>query len=159
VVTRRPPDDEAFDAFVRMHEPSLRRAFVAAYGAERGSEATAEALAYAWERWDRVQPMENAVGYLYRVGQSRTRRMARRTPRFPGVGVTPELPWVEPALPAAMQALTEHQRVCVVLVHGYGWQLREVAELLGIAVTTVQNHVERGLAKLRAALEVDDART
>lgn len=158
-MTRRQPDDEAFDAFVRMHEPDLRRAFVAGYGVERGSEATAEALAYAWERWDRVQPMENAVGYLFRVGQSRTRRMARRAPRFPSAGATPELPWVEPGLPAALSALTDLQRVAVVLVHGYGWQLREVAELLGIAVTTVQNHVERGLAKLRAALEVDDVRT
>jgi Sigma-70, region 4 len=42
----------------------------------------------------------------------------------------------------------------VVLVHGYGWTPREVAELTGIAPTSVQNHVERGLARLRAALEV-----
>jgi RNA polymerase sigma-70 factor (ECF subfamily) len=157
---RRPPDDESFDRFVREHEPRLRRALVAAYGPERGSEAVAEGAAYAWERWDRVRAMENPAGFLYRVGQSRTRRLARRGVRFPtSASLTPELPWVEPGLPGALASLTEAQRVAVVLVHGYGWQLREVAELTGVAVTTVQNHVERGLAKLRAALEVDDART
>ena len=50
--------------------------------------------------------------------------------------------------------LTERQRVAVVLVHGFGWTLREVAELTDVAVTSVQNHVERGLEKLRTALEV-----
>ncbi len=155
---RKRPDDESFDRFVREHEPRLRRAFTAAYGPERGTEAVAEALAYAWERWDRVRAMENPAGFLYRVGQSRTRRMARRPVRFPATAAV-ELPWVEPALPGALESLTDSQRVAVVLVHGYGWQLREVAELTGIAVTTVQNHVERALTKLRAALEVDDART
>jgi DNA-directed RNA polymerase specialized sigma24 family protein len=158
VVTRRPPDDESFDRFVRVHEPRLRRALVAAYGPERGVEAVAEALAYAWERWDRVRTMDNPAGYLYRVGQSRTRRFARRPVRFPA-GETVGVPWIEPGLPGALEDLTDAQRVAVVLVHGYGWQLREVAQLTGVAVTTVQNHVERGLAKLRAALEVDDART
>jgi len=31
--------------------------------------------------------------------------------------------------------------------------LREVAELTGTKVTTVQNHLERGLAKLRQTLQ------
>jgi len=61
-------------------------------------------------------------------------------------------------LQPALGSLSEAQRVSVVLVHGYGWTLREVAVLLGITVSTVQTHVERALAKLRKALEVvDDA--
>jgi hypothetical protein len=40
------PDDEAgFGDFVALAEPRLRRAFVAAFGPDRGVEATAEALA------------------------------------------------------------------------------------------------------------------
>jgi DNA-directed RNA polymerase specialized sigma24 family protein len=42
----------------------------------------------------------------------------------------------------------------VVLVHGYE-TLAEVAGLLGVSVSTVQTHLERGLARLRADLEVD----
>jgi DNA-directed RNA polymerase specialized sigma24 family protein len=43
-----------------------------------------------------------------------------------------------------------------VLVHGYGYTLREVAELTGIRQTTVQNHLTRGLTRLRATLGVTD---
>jgi RNA polymerase sigma factor (sigma-70 family) len=54
----------------------------------------------------------------------------------------------------ALRKLTERQRIAVVLVHGYGWTLAEVAQLLDIKVTTVQTHLERGLARLRVHLEV-----
>ncbi len=141
----------AFEKFVLEYEPALRRAFVAAYGTERGREATAEALAWAWEHWQQTQTLHNPRGYLWRVGVSRTR--PRKTPIvFPEPGDSE--PWIEPALPAALAALTESQRTAVVLVHGHGWRLREVAELLGVKTTTVQNHLERGMTKLRLVLEV-----
>ena len=133
-------------------EPRLRRALVARYGSERGREAVAEALGWAWAHWGRVQAMANPVGYLYRVGQSRTRR--RRSVSAP-VSASPEMPWVEPGLERAVAELTESQRVAVVLVHGFGWTASEVAELLDVKTTTVQTHVERALARLRVALEVD----
>jgi DNA-directed RNA polymerase specialized sigma24 family protein len=44
----------------------------------------------------------------------------------------------------------------VVLVYGYGYTLREVAELTGIRPTTVQNHLSRGLSRLRGLLGVND---
>ena len=40
-------DKERFRAFVLRVQPRLHTAFIAAYGHERGREATAEALAYA----------------------------------------------------------------------------------------------------------------
>jgi DNA-directed RNA polymerase specialized sigma24 family protein len=144
-------EETGFEAFVATHSPRLRRALVAAYGTERGADALAEALAYAWEHWARVSAMEHPVAYLYRVGQTRTRRRKRRVVfAIPDAGE----PWVEPALPSALASLSERQRVAVVLVFGFGWQLAEVGELLGVRVTTVQNHLERGLERLRIALEV-----
>jgi DNA-directed RNA polymerase specialized sigma24 family protein len=144
-------DRARFTAFVAEVEPRLRRALVAAYGADRGREAVAEALAWGWEHWSEVAAMANPAGYLYRVGQSRT-RPRKELPRF--VAPAGAEPWVEPSLLPALSELTDRQRVAVVLVHGFGWTHREVAELTGVAVTSVQNHVERGLEKLRAALEV-----
>ncbi len=124
---------------------------MAAYGRERGHEATAEALAWAWEHQDRLAGLEKPVAYLYRVGQSRTRvrrlRILHGRPEWPD-------PWVEPALARALANLTARQRIAVVLVHGYGWTFIEVAELLGVKVTTVQNHLNRGLAHLRSFMEV-----
>jgi DNA-directed RNA polymerase specialized sigma24 family protein len=133
-------------------QPRLSRALLAAYGTERGSEAFAEAMAWAWEHRAELLTMDNPAGLLYRVGQSKS-RPRHDPPAFPepaDLGV----PWVEPGLPAALRELTEHQRVCVVMVHGNGWTHREVADLISVATTTVQNHVQRGLANLRRHLEV-----
>ena len=143
---------EGFEAFYRDAEPRLRRALVAALGPEPGREAAAEALAYACEHWERVRGMDKPVGYLYRVGQTRSR--SRREPVGFPVPAEVGMPWVEPGLAGALAALSEHQRVAVVLAHGFGWTHREVGDVLGVAPSTVQNHVERGLANLRAALEV-----
>jgi len=144
-----------FEAFVLATEPPLRRALVAAYGYEDGREAAAEALAYAWEHWARVSQMPNAAGYLFRVARSsaaRGRRWRRPAPLLtlpPGSEHS-----FEPGLPAALASLPERQRVAVVLVHGFGYTLREVAGLTGVKITTVQNHVERGLRRLRDRLGV-----
>jgi DNA-directed RNA polymerase specialized sigma24 family protein len=147
------PDAEEFETFFRDTEPRLRPALFAALGAERGREATAEAFAWAWETWPRAQQLENPIGYLFRVGQSKTRRK-----RFRLMPVVPshEEPLVEPGLGGALNQLSDAQRVAVVLVHGFGWTLKEVAELQSVRVTSIQTHVERGLKRLRAALEVTD---
>lgn len=61
---------------------------------------------------------------------------------------------MEPSLRGALGGLSDRQRVAVVLVHGYGWTMAEVADLLGVKVTTVQSHLDRALARLRSILEV-----
>jgi DNA-directed RNA polymerase specialized sigma24 family protein len=72
-------DDQAvFERFVEEAGPRLGRALAALYGFEDGRDATAEALAYAWETWPRLQHIANLPGCLFRVGQTRSRR--RRQP-------------------------------------------------------------------------------
>ncbi len=143
-----------FDAFVRDAEQRLSLTFAAAYGPDLGKEATAEALAYAWEHWDRLSAMTNPVGYLYRVGQSRVRRHRfRRPPVTPPVAGRHE-PWIEPGLPAALATLSLRQRVAVVLIEGFGWTQPEVAALIGVSRSSVQKHLERGLLRLRSQLGV-----
>lgn len=144
--------EEQFREFVDSTEPRLHRAFVAQLGWDLGREATAEALAYAWEHWNKLSAMANPAGYLFRVGKSRVRRRRTRVLFQPPDDDTH---WFEPSLVRSLAALSERQRVAVVLVHGYGWTSREVADMTGIRVTTVQSHLERGLARLRAQLEVN----
>lgn len=145
---------DSFTEFVREVETRLQTALIARYGPDLGKESAAEALTYAWEHWDRVREMENPAGYLYRVATSRARRLGRRPPRLPEV--EPEhWPWVEPGLPAALRKLTKNQRTAVLLVHSFGYTHAETAIVLGVAPGTVRKHLERGMAKLRAALEVD----
>ncbi|MGO9343980.1 MAG: hypothetical protein ACLP6E_15925, partial [Acidimicrobiales bacterium] len=107
--------DEApeFEAFVIQVEPRLRSALVAAYGLDRGREATAAALGWAWEHRGQLAKLENKVAFLYRVGQSSTRR--RKEPVIFTRAEASE-PWFEPGLAPALAALSERQRVAVVLV-------------------------------------------
>src|SRR6478752_5316788 len=102
--------DRGFEEFVKGSSPRLVRAFVA----QRGVEGAAEAMADAFEHWDRVRRMANPVGYLYRVGQSRTR--TRKPPRLPAPSAV-GLPDVEPALVPALLELPDTQRTAVWLVH------------------------------------------
>jgi len=143
---------EPFTIFVKEVETRLRHALVAVFGQEQGRDATAEALAYAWEHWDRISGMDNPVGYLYRVGRSRGQRRRNR-PVFDPVPSN-HLPDVEPGLPNALLGLSEKQRVAVVMVHAYDWPRHEAADLLGVSVSTLDTHLQRGLAKLRTGLGV-----
>ena len=46
--------------------------------------------------------------------------------------------------------------MAVLLVHAHGHTYEEAAAVLGVPVTTVRNHLHRGLARLRATLGVTD---
>ncbi len=141
---------ESFTSFAETAEPRLRAALVAHFGPDRGREATAEALAYGWEHWERIRTMQNPAGYLYRVGQHTGFRKPRRVV-FPDVPRHSD-PMVEPGLPKAMARLSSRQRAAVVLVHCYEWTPAEVAELLDVSVSTVRNHLDRGMRRLRTTL-------
>jgi len=158
-----------FRAFFAHAEPRLRRALVAAYGPDLGTDAAADALAWAWQHFDRVEAMDAPLGYLWRVGQTSVRRVTRRRRRegtwvdgrvvatLASVGADTGDRLFEPALVAALGRLSPRQRVAIVLVHGYGYRLAEAAEVQGCSVSTVRNHLDRGLTALRSALGVDDA--
>jgi DNA-directed RNA polymerase specialized sigma24 family protein len=115
----------------------------------------AEAMAWAWEHRDRLAGMTNPAGYLYRVGQSRSRPRRGRAEMFPAPAEL-GLPDIEPKLSIGLAELTERQRVCIALVIGHRWTHDEAAELLGIGRSSVRSHIERGLEHLRSRLGVSD---
>lgn len=145
----------SFESFVLRVEPRLRRALSAGFGFELGREATAEALAYGWEHWERVGVMENPAGYLYRVGRDRARRMMKRPVASVPVAQSWGEVWFEPGLAGALEGLSEKQRVVVSLLHAFDWSMAEVAELLGVSKSTVQSYEQRGMRKLERALGVE----
>lgn len=147
-----------FERFAGEVEPRLRRALVAGFGPAVGREAAADALAWAWQNWDRVVGLESPVGYMYRVGRTlAVRSEARDVPMAelaPAV-VSPDDSF-EPGLAPAIAGLSEAQRCAVVLVVGFGYTLREAAEVLGVTASTVHRDSERALARLRSELEVEN---
>lgn len=135
--------------------PRLERALVARYGIPDGLDAAAEAMAYAVEHWDELRTMQNPAGYLYRVGQSAGGRLARRWSRQ---GALVAEPWgtdavVDVDLQRALLRLKPDERVAIVLVHAHGHTYAEAAAVLDVPITTVTNHLNRGLARLRRTLE------
>lgn len=65
----------------------------------------------------------------------------------------------EPALPDALNELSEQQRQAVLLVHATGLTLSEAAEVLDVSVSTLRNHLARGLDRLRRSLGVTPTTT
>jgi len=125
---------EDFEVFVRDAEPRLRRALIGAVGVDRAADAVGEALAYAFAHWSDVRTMDNPVGFLYRVGQSKSRPRKRlRLLRADPV----RLPDVEPGLADALAALPLSQRAAVWLAHGCDWSHAEIAESLQVSTSTV----------------------
>lgn len=145
---------DKFTEFVKVAEPRLRRALSACLGVDRGREAAAEALVLAWEHWDKVQDMSNPVGYLYVAGRNFARKAGRPRRESFVVRSDDTSPMVEPGLPSALARLSDRERTVVLLIHGYGWSMSEVADTLGIAKSTVQTHSERGMKSLRRKLGV-----
>ena len=143
-----------FETFVTAARPRLLRGLAACRGTD-APDAVGEALAHAWEHWEDVRLMANPIGYLYRVGQSRTR--ARRTPPNLPTPTALGIPEVEPGLVEALRSLPETQRTAVWLVHACEWRYAEVAEAMGTTTSMVGNHVTRALARLRREMEVSDA--
>ena len=62
---RRQLTHDDFTLSVKDTEPKLSYALAGAYGVQVGREATADAIAYAWEHWADIKEMENPAGYLY----------------------------------------------------------------------------------------------
>lgn len=154
MVTQPQPiaQEEEFTAFMRAAQPKVLVALAAAFGPDAASDASAEAFVYAWRNWDRVAVMENPAGYVYRVGRSRI-RTTRPMIVCPSAPDDPA-PLVEPKLIPALRRLSRQQRTVVVLIEGYGYTQREVADLLGVHPSSVRRHRERALRKLRSRLKV-----
>jgi DNA-directed RNA polymerase specialized sigma24 family protein len=144
VVANRNPVDQLLSEA----QPRLQRALCAAFGPVLGDDAAAEALTWALAHSDRVLTFGNPIGYLFRVGQSWARREGSRRNDPPiAHAVHDRVPDVD--LHRSLHALPDLQRLCVVLVHGYGYRYDEVAVLVGRSEASVRNHLHRGLARLR----------
>jgi RNA polymerase sigma factor (sigma-70 family) len=152
------PDAEVFSAFIGRIEPGLKQALVATYGPVDGREATVEALSWAWENWERLNDIDNPLGYLYRVGQTATRRFAATAiPHSPFRELDARMPDIEPGLLPALETLSAQQRSVVLLVHAHGWSQADVARMLDVNPSTVREHLARGMKRLRNELEAHDA--
>ena len=140
--------------FIASNRVALERALVARYGLADGMDAAAHAIEYAYTHWTRVSAIGNPSGYLFRVGQSHARRWIRSSRRLTALVAdqTTTDKAIDVDLQRALMRLAWAQRVAVVLVHAHGHTYAEAGRILDLPVTTITNHVNRGLARLRRNL-------
>ncbi len=137
--------------FLRDSRPRLMRAFLGTLGPGRADDALSAAFEWAFTNWERLSAMSNPVGYLFRVGTTRS------TPPMAPLELPPAgevgLPEFEPKLVPALLNLPETQRTAVWLIHACGWNYADAAEAMDIGESTVGTHASRGLAALRRDLK------
>ena len=122
---------------------------------EVASDAVAEAFAQVLRRGDEVRAPERWIWRAaFRIAAGELKERKRK-----GVAVSPgSYEMEEPArdLVLALGALSERQRVSVVLHDGAGYPAREVARIIGSTEAAVRVHLMRGRRRLRELLREDD---
>lgn len=156
-------DGRTFTGFYpAAHDEVYRSLALTLRDGDLAADATHEALARAWERWDEVSTYANPRGWVYRVALNWARSTLRRGARELLAARTPSRDRVEmpppadPAVERALRGLPIAQRAVVVLRLYCDWSVEDVAAALEVPPGTVKSRLARGLGRLRERLEVDD---
>lgn len=124
-------------------------------------DATQEAFAQAWVRWNRISRYDNPGAWVRRVAINRLRNAHRSSLRGQAAmqrltrdatSVQPGEP--EPDLVIALQRLPYRQRLCAVLYYVDDLNTAEIAQAIGVSQGSVSQHLNRARTALRAYLEV-----
>jgi RNA polymerase sigma factor (sigma-70 family) len=154
----------SFDAFFQEEAgPLFRRMCLVTGDRQEAEEVLQDAFLAVLERWDRIQSMDDPVGYLYRTAFNRWRRLSRRAARqlrelartidridaFANVDD-------KDAIDRALHALTPRQRAAIVLTEVLGYSSAEAARIMGVRDVSVRALASHGRGTLRRMLEAGD---
>ena len=159
-----PADAPSFDAFFEEEaQPLFRRMCLVTGDRSEAEEIMQDAFLALFERWDRIQSIEDPVGYLYRTAFNRWKRLSRRAARqlralTDTVNRRDEFAGVDDrdAVDRGLAVLTPRQRAAIVLTEVLGYTSPEAAGMLGVRDVTVRALASQGRAALRKVLEGND---
>jgi RNA polymerase sigma-70 factor (ECF subfamily) len=117
-----------------------------------------DAFLKLWERWDRIDTIEDPTAYLFKVAMNanRTRaraarRAARRQLPFGVVRDAFEDVDVHQDVLQMLRGIAPRQRAALVLLDLYGYGSEEAARIMGIRPSTVRALATQGRGVLRGA--------
>jgi RNA polymerase sigma factor (sigma-70 family) len=126
------------------------------YAGDRGAaeDIAQEALARAWERWDRVAVMESPEAWVFMTARNLANRRWRRIRRRAATvqpGVEPVHPDDVDALAVrlAVSHLPERQKTTLIARYFLGLSVAETAHALGCAEGTVKAATHQAIERLR----------
>lgn len=146
-----------FETFCTREQASLTRALTMALDhRELGRDATAEALARAWERWDTVSAYDNPAGWVYRVGLNWGRSRLRKRRREVSAAFVPERSRPstdhDDRVTDAIAGLSRDHRDVVIARYYLDWSEAQIADALDVPAGTVKSRLHRALQHLEAEL-------
>jgi RNA polymerase sigma-70 factor (ECF subfamily) len=162
-----PPAARESLAFDEFFESQRHRLFAALWLVCRdraeAEELAQDAFVRVWERWERVEGLEDPAGYLYRTAMNLHRNRRRRAALALRRIVRPvprrdELEAVEDrdAIVRALRAVTPRQRAALVLTDLLDLTSEDAARALGVRAPTVRVLAARARAALREEIGGDD---
>ncbi len=162
-------DEDEIRRFVSYEFPRVVNAVALVCESHAAAEdAVEEALARAWIRLQRHQPIDSLVAWVTAVAMNEARggmrrrraedrarlRLAERAQ--PGVGIDPAVCVEVQAVRAALGRLPRRQREVTVLRYFLGFTTAEIAETLRVDQGTVKTCLHRARHALAAALGEGD---
>jgi RNA polymerase sigma-70 factor (ECF subfamily) len=159
-VEHAPAGVERADVLERLYREQgakMWRAVLAFAGdAEVASDAVAETFAQALRRGEQIREPERWLWRtLFRVAAGELK--ARGRVAHTAIEASYEIEEPAAELVGALRRISPKQRAAVVLHHGAGYPVREVAEILGSTPAAVKVHLLRGRRRLRELLEEVEA--
>jgi RNA polymerase sigma-70 factor (sigma-E family) len=161
--------DTDFDEFVREVSPRLlRTAYLLCGSQDVAEDLVQESLERACRKWRRIAVTDSPEAYVRRIvvnlandrwrGISRSRESeqalaAQRTDPGDDYGRLE----LRDQLTALLEGLPIRMRTIIVLRYFHDMDDARIAEALGITPSSVRSQLSRGLAKLRTAVQEDDA--
>jgi len=155
----------SFETFYDAESQTLfRRLWLVTGNRSEAEELMQDAFLKVWERWERVDAMDDPVGYLYRTAMNLFRKRYRRAvlairrsirfaPSRDDFADADDRETVRQVL----STLPPRQRAALVLTELLGFSPNDAGRALGVQASTVRSLSHQGRASFRRAMEVDDA--
>jgi RNA polymerase sigma factor (sigma-70 family) len=154
-----------FEAFYEAEARTLfRRLWLVTGNRAEAEELMQDAFLSVWQRWDRVDAMDDPVGYLYQTAMNLFRKRYRRAMLAVrrSVGLAPANDDFADAddrqdVRHVLATLPPRQRAALVLTEMLGFTSREAGDALGVTDATIRSLTRHGRDAFRKMMEVDDA--
>ncbi len=154
VAPAAPPSFE--ELFLDVHDRLYRALYFVTGSAADAEELMQDAFLKLWERWDRLDTIDDPVAYLFRVALNGVRMRARRA-RVVARKILPAASTRDPFddvnvredVRRMLRGISPRQRTAIVLTEILGYSSEQAARIMSIQPTTVRVLASQGRAALR----------
>lgn len=149
-----PPSFE--ELFLDVHDRLYRALYFITGSAADAEELMQDAFLKLWERWDRIDTIDDPVAYLFRAALNGVRMRARRA-RVATRKILPAASTRDPFddvnvredVRRMLRGISPRQRTAIVLTEILGYNSEQAARIMNIQPTTVRVLASQGRAALR----------